>query len=154
MMFMQMAEAAARRSTCYRMSVGAILVDQNNVIGIGYNGPPAGQEHCTGVTCPGNSGCTRAVHAEVNALHRSSISPASFHHDYSFRKIYVTASPCLACAQELVDYGVMNVFFTNEYRIKDGIDYLIESGHKVFRMTPGGYIINYRTGELVDGEET
>ena len=70
LMFMMMAEAAARRSTCRRLNVGAILTYQNNVVSIGYNGPPPGEPHCYGGDC-GVPMCTRSIHAEFNAIVRA-----------------------------------------------------------------------------------
>jgi hypothetical protein len=44
------------------------------------------------------------------------------------------------------------VFYLNQYRLVEGIDVLMRGGVKVWRMTPSGYVINYRTGELVELE--
>lgn len=146
MMFMQMAEAAARRSTCYRRSVGAILVsDSNNVLSIGYNGPPSGKPHCTGANCPSNSGCIRAVHAEANAIQCVvNWSPWP-------KKLYVTESPCEHCAKLILGkVTISEVYYINEYRIRAGIDQLVKASVGVFRMTPGGYLIDYKTDELVE----
>jgi hypothetical protein len=50
-LWMGMAEIAAQRATCFRGSCGAILVKDNDVVSIGYNGPPSGEEHCQGNDC-------------------------------------------------------------------------------------------------------
>ena len=146
-MFMQIAEVASRRSTCFRRNVGTVIVANKNVISIGYNGPPAGDPHCTGNGCADPAkGCHRAVHSEINALDRvqgGGSWPWS---------MYCTESPCVACAQAIVDSKVVEVFYLNQYRLTDGIDRLLAGGILVWRMTPSGYIINYRTGELVDME--
>jgi len=142
MMYLQMAEAAARRSTCFRRSVGAILVKNNNVISIGYNGPESGEPHCTGRTCPGATGCTRAVHAEVNVLSRAVKSPA-------YSTLFITESPCLDCATLLLGHQVQEVYYLHEYRLTEGLNLLRDNRVGVFRMTPGGYLINYATNELV-----
>jgi len=141
-MFMQMAEAASLRSTCFRRAVGAVLVHDNNVISIGYNGPPSGEPHCTGKNCPQTSVCVRAVHAEWNALsrQRATLYPVT---------MYTTESPCLRCAQRIVDERVRAVYYQHEYRVRDGIEWLISNGVELFRLTPSGYIINVKDGELL-----
>src|SRR5690242_2598573 len=63
--FMLIAEQAAKRSTCSRLQVGAVLVQNNNVVGTGYNGAPRGIEHCVHTD---DTPCRISVHAEVNAL--------------------------------------------------------------------------------------
>jgi dCMP deaminase len=154
MMFMQMAEAASRRSTCYRRSVGAILVRKNIAgrlipISIGYNGPPAGEEHCTGANCPSNSICSRAIHAEINAIRGADGFVLDDPHAPT--TMYQTESPCPECAWFIVGAGIKDVYYFHEYRLKEGIDILTAAGIGVFRMTPGGYVINYVTNELVHG---
>lgn len=142
-MFMKMATDASERSTCYRRSVGAILVlPHNNVISVAYNGPPAGEPHCTGANCPGPAGCSRAVHAEYNAITRACVSPA-------LATLYTTESPCPECAELLITSKIKRIFYQHEYRIRDGLDRLVAAGVEVYRLTPGGYIIDYVTNELV-----
>lgn len=141
-MFMQMAEAASRRSTCYRRSVGAVIVMGNNVTGIGYNGVPKGEPHCTGATCPGPLGCSRAIHAEVNVLERA-------HSPVLGSTLYTTESPCPDCAELLILRGIKRIFYLHEYRIREGLDRLVAAGVEVYRLTPGGYITDYATNELV-----
>src|SRR6478735_9399371 len=106
LMFMMMAEAAARRSTCRRLNVGAILVDDNNnPIGVGYNGPPAGEPHCHGVEC-GIPSCTRAVHAELNAIRRAR---AAGFKCFEVSTLYVTNSPCEHCFGAIRAFGIPRV---------------------------------------------
>jgi hypothetical protein len=45
--------------------------------------------------------------------------------------------------------SIERVYYFHEYRIRDGIDFLVNHQVDVFRMTPGGYVINHQTGELV-----
>jgi len=149
-MFMEQALTASKRATCYRRSVGAVLVQDTKVISTGYNGARSGQPHCLGNSCPKDAqgGCVKAVHAEINVLYRA---PRII---YSGGKrnlsLYVTESPCSKCAREIVSQGVEEVYYLNEYRIRDGIEYMIEYGVKVFRMTTSGYIIDVDTDEIVN----
>jgi dCMP deaminase len=139
--FMQTAEVWSRRSTCMRRNVGAVIVVNNHIVSIGYNGAPPGEPHCDGTTCipPGLLGCARAIHAEINAI--------DFLPDQFVRvpkHLYVTESPCPACAARLVDGPVKNflsVTFFHEYRVDSGIKTLIIGGIAVQRMTPSGYLV-------------
>src|SRR3954463_10655932 len=98
-MFMQMAEVAAMRATCYRGNVGAVVVSANDIVSIAYNGPASGLPHCTGEGCARTEegGCLSSIHAERNAILRAlaklKISSLA---NYS---VYCTAGPCLKCAE-------------------------------------------------------
>lgn len=145
---MQIAEVSSRRSTCFRRNVGAVIVANKNIIGIGYNGPPAGEPHCTGNGCATEGRCTRATHAEINAIERSR---RALYEGRFNRSMYVTESPCPDCAKQIVDQReIMEVFYLNQYRLVEGIDILIAGGIMVWRMTPSGYVIHYLTGELME----
>lgn len=143
-MFMQMAEAASRRSTCFRRSVGALLVTLSdaNIVSVGYNGPPSGDPHCTGATCPTNHVCTRALHAERNAIERCQSREAL--------GMYVTESPCLECAKLiLADNRIHQLAFMHLYRDPAGLNELLPY-MPVWRITPSGYVTNHATGELIE----
>lgn len=157
-MFLEMARAASRRGTCYRLNVGAVVVDSTplnvpNVLGIGYNGAPSGEPHCTGNGCQYFTprGC-RVVHAETNALERATHSTAVF------ADLYVTHSPCGACVQLIADAGtrtatgptIRRVFFETAYRDPEPIKTLIGSGKDVYQILPSGLVVDQRTGEIVE----
>lgn len=144
-MFMQIAEVASRRSTCFRRNVGCVIVANKNIISIGYNGPASGEPHCTGNGCATDGKCTRAIHAEMNALDR-----VAYGTPMDSWEMYCTESPCPDCAAAIIDSPVTTVFYLNQYRIVKGIEDLIAGGVWVYRMTPSGYIVNYNTGELVE----
>lgn len=148
-MFMMMAEAAAMRSTCRRLSVGAVLVDsESNVISIGYNGPASGEPHCTGNDC-GHPSCTRAKHAEANAIDRN--NPDRWYKTRSVT-LYVTASPCEHCWGKIRStLSIGRVVFKNEYRISEHLK--VDRGIKVEKITASGYVTDFLTGRLVGGPE-
>lgn len=148
-LFMQVAEVISRRSTCYRRNVGAVIVANKNIISMGYNGPATGEPHCTGNECTTNGICTRAIHAEINALDHVRLSENNSPTKKNW-SMYVTESPCPHCAAAIADSQISEVFYLNQYRLIEGIDVLLEGGVTVWRMTPSGMIINYRTGELVE----
>lgn len=146
-MFMEMAKVAAKRSTCFRLAVGAVITHNNRVVSIGYNGVPAGEPHCSGNDCPGREGCTLTIHAEMNALAHL---PVSIRDAAIPKDIYITDSPCFHCANVLPVWGIRRVFFERPYRIDDGCRRLIDRGVEVYRMTSSGYVIEWSTNDVVE----
>jgi dCMP deaminase len=144
---MQVAEVMSRRSTCFRRNVGAVITVDHHIISVGYNGPPSGEPHCTGNGCADpKRGCTRAIHAEKNAIaHRPEITNAGIH------RMYVTESPCADCANAIVEDGLIDsVYFLHQYRLTEGCDILVRAGVSLFRVTPAGHVVYYETNQLVD----
>ncbi len=143
-MFMEYAQLAARRSTCKRGHVGAVVVLDKRPVSIGYNGSPPGHAHCTEVGCEPvppvagmdlhgeellhRFGCQRTIHAEANAL----MWAARMGVPTLGAVVYVTHAPCRACARLLAAAGAMRVVYAKDYRA-DGIDILTESGIEVIK---------------------
>lgn len=150
-MFMQVAQVVAQRATCFRLNVGAVIVLNRRIVSIGYNGRPAGEDHCTGHTCPGAMRCLETTHAEANAI---KYMPSTIHGPAD---VYVTDSPCPDC-WALIKGGphqIGRVFFSNPYRVSDHLnthDPYAFNDPKVYRLLPAGYCIDWRTKELVDIE--
>lgn len=147
-MFIEIAKTVAKRATCFRLNVGAVVVHDNRIVSIGYNGSPPGEPHCTGHTCAGASQCKQTIHAEVNALNY--ITAIYDQEDVEF-DLYVTDSPCVDCANHiLADSRVRRVFFATPYRIADGLDLMVSQGLGVYRVLPAGYVIDWATQQLLD----
>jgi deoxycytidylate deaminase len=108
---------------CKQMTVHAIGVDLN---GKSYYGKNFNISECTGER--GKCGCT---HAEISMLSKK--DP-----DVTMDVVIVTHSPCLACAEKLYYNGVKAVYYLNEYRIKDGINYLRSKGVVTCKVTAEG----------------
>ncbi len=118
--FMEMAQVAAKRSTCLRRSVGAVIVKNKQILASGYNGTPMGLPHCEEVGClreqlkvPSGK-ChelCRGVHAEQNAITQAA------YHGVSVRggTIYVTHQPCVVCTKMLINAGIERVVYANPY---------------------------------------
>ena len=89
--FMNVAHEVARRSTCERAQVGAVIVKDKRILTTGYNGSPRGLPHCTEVGCLMDNGhCVRTLHAEQNA-----IIVAALHGVITEgATIYITHQPC------------------------------------------------------------
>lgn len=151
-MWMGMASLAAQRSTCYRGNVGCVIVrDDRDVMAIGYNGPPSGDDHCKGNDCETNAdgGCRRSIHAEENALRRLPHN-LMLAHDTQL-DLYVTSNPCPSCAERIVEYGhIQRVFYQSPYRIKAGIPILNAGKIQVLRLSPSGYLVDEETGKVLE----
>lgn len=144
-MFMEIARTVAKRSTCHRLNVGAILVIDSNIRSIGYNGAHSGKEHCGGTGCQyfdSARGC-QVVHAEENALFRA---PSGVHGGC----LYVTHSPCVRCAQLICATGIDCVYYETEYRDPSGITTLLDKPSLIVRrLQPSGYLEDKRTREII-----
>jgi dCMP deaminase len=105
--WLAVAETIAKRATCPRASVGAVIVRDNHLISAGYNGAPSGQEHCTDIGCLIEDGhCQRAIHAEVNAIADAARRGVSI--DGSTIYLYDTLGrqPCRECAKVIAAVGL------------------------------------------------
>lgn len=150
-MFMMMARAAAMRSTCFRLNVGAVVVVDNRPVSIGYNGAPSGAPHCAGNACPGRHHCRETIHAEANAI---DYVPAELQGEAW--DLYVTHSPCADCAQLILDRSIMGspqgnisrVFFEAAYRNTDHLAELAKSV-ELYQVTPAGFVVEWNSGEVI-----
>lgn len=110
--FMQITFEVAKRSTCPRAAVGAILVRDRRILTTGYNGAPAGLPHCTEVGClMVNGHCVRTLHAEQNAIIQGALHGVNI----SGSTLYVTHQPCLSCAKMVINAGIRRVVFAGVY---------------------------------------
>lgn len=115
--YMQTAEIFADLSTAQRLKVGAIVVKNNRIISIGYNGMPSGWDNVCeheGKTKP------EVIHAEANAIAKLARSSESGEGS----DMYITHAPCLDCAKQIYAAGISNVFFKTHYRSTAGIEFL------------------------------
>jgi dCMP deaminase len=123
--WMTIAYTVAKRATCPRASVGAVLVKQNDIIATGFNGACAGLPHCTEVGCLMIDGhCARAVHAECNAIIRAARRGVST----LGATAYITHYPCLNCAKMLVNAGITRVVYGEIYRQSQDTVSILEIG--------------------------
>lgn len=144
-MFMEIAHVVAKRSTCMRLNVGAVVVYQRRVVSIGYNGVPSGLPHCSGDDCPGREGCTLTVHAEDNAILHMPWGVAS-------ADMYVTDSPCQSCAEKIHKARFKRLFFATPYRLTEPLTWLAKQKIGVYRITPAGYVVEWLSNSLVEVE--
>lgn len=149
---MDTARLWALRSTCSRAHVGCVISLGGRTIGSGFNGAPAGMEHCihdlpfmpstqdldkvkTRISpvrpFTSTAACRVAIHAETNAIayaarHGVAVAGAD---------LYVTLSPCYSCAQLIIAAGLHRVIYDQAYRDPAGIDLLRQAGLKVEQFT-------------------
>ena len=115
---MQAAHIYAKCSTALRLNVGALIVKDDRIISIGYNGMPSGWDN----VCEDENNKSRpeVLHAESNAI--AKLAKSSESGDGS--AIFITHSPCLDCAKMIYQSGIKQVYYSNEYRSTDGVDFL------------------------------
>lgn len=127
---MRTAENYAKLSHAIRLQVGAIVVKNDRIISIGYNGTPAGWDnncedhiytddlHVEMKTKP------EVIHAEANAIAKLAKSNESGDGAYMF----ITHAPCLECAKLIYSSGISIVYYKELYRSSDGLDFLLKCG--------------------------
>ncbi|APR06415.1 MULTISPECIES: ComE operon protein 2 [Lentilactobacillus] len=121
--FMMQAVLLASRSTCERLSVGAVIVRDKRIIAGGYNGSVAGDDHCIDVGCYLEDGhCVRTIHAEMNAI----LQCAKFGESTDNAEIYVTDFPCLQCTKMLLQAGITKINYLRNYHNNDYAQKLIQ----------------------------
>lgn len=133
---MHLASDLAFRSHCVKAQVGAVLTKDTRIISIGYNGPPAGTHNCDeewpeqGCARDARGSCSLALHAEQNAILYAVKNGANL----EGATLYVTLSPCLACARLIFSAGIAAVFYLKSYAAykgfpaDEGVDFLNRFG--------------------------
>ncbi|MFH1715454.1 MAG: cytidine/deoxycytidylate deaminase family protein [Elusimicrobiota bacterium] len=118
--FMSIAKEVAKRSTCTRRNVGAVLVKDKRILATGYNGTVRDLDHCDAVGCIREkkkieSGTRhelcRGLHAEQNAL----LFASSYGLDTKHSVLYSTIQPCIMCAKMIVQSGIKKVVYIGDY---------------------------------------
>lgn len=127
-MFISIAFLLAERSTCERAKVGAVMVRDNRIVSTGYGGAPSQMPHCTDEGCiiGPDEGCSRTVHAEVNAVAFAAKHGVAL----EGTTLYVTHAPCYNCAKVLINAGIKEVWFKYPYRDHRGVELLMSRGIK------------------------
>jgi len=124
--YMKVAETFAELSTARRLHVGAIVVKDDRIISIGYNGMPSGWDNNCEIELHQPIGRVDLVtkpevlHAETNAIAKLAKSTESG----DGATMFITHSPCLDCAKLIYQSGIKSVYYRNTYRSEDGIEFL------------------------------
>lgn len=137
--FMNIANVVKTRSTCLRKQVGAVLVRNKQIISTGYNGAPTGIKHCD------KTGCLRqklnipsgqrhelcvASHAEANAILQAAKN--GLRTDGCI--LYITHSPCILCTKSIINAGIKEVIYHEEYNDQMSKHILLQANIKIRRI--------------------
>jgi dCMP deaminase len=127
--YMKCAENFAELSTAKRLKVGSIIVKDNRIISIGYNGTPEGWESniCEDAN---NKTLPEVIHSEMNCINKLAKSTESGENSVMF----ITHSPCMECSKSIYGAGIKKVFYKNDYRDNSGINFLIKCGINVIKV--------------------
>jgi dCMP deaminase len=139
--FMDIAVLVAKRSTCLRRAVGAVVVKDRRILSTGYNGAPTKIRHCL------EAGCLRAqmdvpsgerhelcrgIHAEQNAIIQAA------YHGVSIRDadLFCTNLPCSICAKMIINAGIKTIYYLDGYADGMSEEMLQEADVDVIRIAP------------------
>jgi len=151
--YMDVAETFAELSSARRLHVGAIVVKDDRIISIGYNGMPAGWDNnCEDVEYTYDERDTvngdwnynndskqwsklktkpEVLHAETNAIAKLAKSNESG----MGATMFITHAPCLDCAKLIYQSGIGSVLYRDAYRDTSGVTFLEKSGITVENIT-------------------
>ena len=127
--YMEVAKIFANLSSAQRLQVGAIVVKDDRIISIGYNGMPAGWDNCCEYYTDDDGGSSvlvtksEVLHAEMNALMKLAKSNESGDN----AAIFITHSPCMDCAKGIYQAGIKEVYYEIAYRNTSGVEFLEKS---------------------------
>ncbi|MFW6115205.1 MAG: deoxycytidylate deaminase [Thermodesulfobacteriota bacterium] len=138
--FMSIAQLVAKRSTCLRRSVGAVLVKDKRILATGYNGAPTGIRHCIETGClrerlgvkPGEKHeLCRGLHAEQNVI----IQAAYYGVMTRGTTLYSTHKPCIICSKMIINAGIEKIIYLEGYPDPLADEMLAEADIEVERLT-------------------
>ena len=127
---MDTAERFARLSSAKRLQVGAVVVKDNRIISIGYNGMPSGwTNECEELVHriaeePILRTKDEVIHAEANAI--SKLAKSGDSGDQA--DLFCTHAPCVHCAKMIYGAGIKKVFYRNSYKDEHGLQFLQKCG--------------------------
>ena len=127
--YLEIAEKISELSHANKKKVGAIIVKNSVIISDGYNGTPNGFEN----NCEDQNGITKwyTLHAEANAILKlARIGGVSAEN----ATLYLTLSPCKECAKLILQSGISNVIYKEEYRDISGIEFLKKSNINISKF--------------------
>jgi dCMP deaminase len=140
--FMDITFLVAKRSTCLRRSVGALIVKDKRILSTGYNGAPTGIKHCI------ESGCLReklnvpsgekhelcrGIHAEQNAIIQAAYHGASI----KDATLFCTNMPCSICAKMIINAGIKRIYYHSGYADSMSEEMFAEAGIDLIKFDAG-----------------
>ena len=124
--FMSIALLASRRSPCARLHVGSIIVKDNRMISMGYNGYIAGCPHVSHMR-DGHEQAT--IHSEINAITDCAKRGVSL----DCAKIYITHYPCLQCFKAICSSGIVEIIYLEDYNNDKLVENIAKDTNVVIR---------------------
>ena len=137
--YMDVAHRFAQLSSAKRLQVGAIIVKDDRIISIGYNGMPAGWTNECEKTIQHSDDTVslvtkdEVIHAEANAIAKLAKGTESGNNSTMF----LTHAPCIHCAKQIYTAGIKKVYFGQQYRDDSGINFLKQCNVEVEQCTAG-----------------
>ncbi len=137
--FMDITELVAKRSTCRRRAVGAVIVKNKRILTTGYNGAPSNIRHCIEAGCLREemnvaSGerheLCRGIHAEQNAIIQAAFHGVSINDAV----LYCTNLPCSICAKMIINAGIKTIYYLSGYADALSEEMLAEAGVAVVKL--------------------
>ncbi len=136
--FMDIAMLVAKRSTCKRRAVGAVLVKDKRLLATGYNGAPSHLKHCLDIGClreelkvPSGEKheLCRGIHAEQNAIVQAAFHGVSI----KGATLFCTNLPCSICAKMIINAGIDKIYFNEGYADSMSKEMLKEAGIEILK---------------------
>lgn len=140
--FMDIAILVAKRSTCLRRAVGAIIVKDKRILTTGYNGAPTGIKHCIETGCLREklnvaSGerheLCRGIHAEQNAIIQAAFHGVSI----KDAELFCTNQPCSICAKMIINAGIKKIYYGEGYADSMATEMFNEAGVEMIGLNTG-----------------
>lgn len=137
--FMDIAGLVAKRSTCLRRAVGAVVVRDRRLLSTGYNGAPSNIRHCAETGClreqlqvPSGERheLCRGIHAEQNAIIQAAFHGVSI----KGADLFCTNQPCSICAKMIINAGIVRIVYQNGYADGLAVEMLAEAGVHLVRL--------------------
>lgn len=135
--YMDVAERFAQLSSAKRLQVGAIVVKDDRIISIGYNGMPTGWDNCCEDVVREDEVGFQVTKSKIEVLHAESNAVAKLAKSSESglgATIFVTHSPCIDCAKLIYQSGISNVYYKTSYRNDDGIKFLKKSNVEITKI--------------------
>ena len=133
---MDTAERFAELSSAKRLQVGAVIVKDNRIISIGYNGMPSGwTNECENYIQNSDDTVTTVTKDEVIHAEANAISKLARSNDSGLGSdMFISHAPCVHCAKLIYGAGISKVYYRNSYRDTDGIDFLTKCNIEVEKV--------------------
>ena len=136
---MDITELVAKRSTCTRREVGAVVIKNKRILSTGYNGAPSGVSHCIDIGCLREdlnvaSGerheLCRGIHAEQNAIVQAALHGVSI----DGATLFCTNLPCSICAKMIINAGIVEIYYRSGYSDEISEEMFKEAGINVIKI--------------------